>query len=62
MTTMEMLRERLARPEVNLMDISRRSGVAYGTIWNLRRGVGNPTVQTVDSIVLALDEAEKNGS
>jgi len=62
MTTMEMLRERLTHPEVNLMEICRRSGVAYGTLWNLRRGVGNPTVQTVDSIVLALDEADKNGS
>jgi transcriptional regulator with XRE-family HTH domain len=61
MNTMQMLRERLSQPEVNLMDICRRSGVAYGTLWNLRRGVGNPTVQTVDSIVAALDEGN-NGT
>lgn len=58
---MQMLRERLSHPEVNLMDICRRSGVAYGTLWNLRRGVGNPTVQTVDNIVAALDEGN-NGT
>lgn len=61
MNTMQMLRERLSHPEVNLMDICRRSGVAYGTLWNLRRGVGNPTVQTVDNIVAALDEGN-NGT
>lgn len=41
----------LAKPGVNLMDISRRSGVSYSILRALRAGKRpNCTVQTLDAI------------
>lgn len=47
----------LAKPGVNLMDISRRSGVSYSILRALRAGNRpNCTVQTLDAIWNVLKE------
>jgi transcriptional regulator with XRE-family HTH domain len=45
---------RVAR-DLSLSELSRRSGVAKGTLSRLEGGVGNPTVQTLGAIATALD-------
>ena len=44
----------LSERKVNLMELSRRSGVAYGTIHALSQGKGNPTIQTLVALQDAL--------
>ena len=41
---------------VNLMDISRKSGVAYNTLLAIKAGTANPTIGTLELIAIALGE------
>ena len=41
---------------VNLMDISRKSGVAYNTLLTIKAGTANPTIGTLELIAIALGE------
>lgn len=51
----------LAKPGVNLMDISRRSGVSYSILRALRAGKRpNCTVQTLDAIWSVLMEGRRD--
>lgn len=42
--------------EVNLMDISRKSGVAYNTLLAIKAGTANPTIGTLQLIAVALGD------
>jgi len=46
----------LADGKVNLMELSRRSGVAYGTLHSLSQRKGNPTIATLIAVEDALYE------
>lgn len=41
---------------VNLMDISRKSGVAYNTLLAIKAGTANPTIGTLELIAIALGD------
>lgn len=38
----------------NLMDISRKSGVAYNTLLAIKAGTANPTIGTLEAVAAAL--------
>jgi transcriptional regulator with XRE-family HTH domain len=40
--------------KIPLMELSRRSGVAYNTLRSLQRGEGNPTLSTAEAIFGAI--------
>lgn len=46
----------LSDGKVNLMELSRRSGVAYGTLHSLSQRKGNPTIATLIAVEKALYE------
>lgn len=39
----------------NLMDISRKSGVAYNTLLAIKAGTANPTIGTLEAVAAALE-------
>lgn len=39
----------------NLMDISRKSGVAYNTLLAIKAGTANPTIATLEAVAAALE-------
>ena len=41
---------------VNLMDVSRKSGVAYNTLLAIKAGTANPTIGTLELIAVALGD------
>jgi transcriptional regulator with XRE-family HTH domain len=41
---------------VNLMEISRKSGVAYNTLLAIKAGTANPTIGTLELVAVALGE------
>ena len=57
---LEKIRYQLEQGEVNLMQLSRRSGIAYGTLHALSKGEGNPTLSTLQSIQKHLFDANDN--
>lgn len=40
----------------NLMDISRKSGVAYNTLLAIKAGTANPTIGTLEAVAAALED------
>lgn len=38
----------------NLMEISRKSGVAYNTLLAIKAGTANPTISTLEAVAAAL--------
>lgn len=42
----------------NLMEISRKSGVAYNTLLSIKAGTANPTIGTLEAIAAALGDAD----
>lgn len=52
----EYIRDNLNTPDLNLMDLSRRSGVSYTALREIKAGDGNPTVSTLTAIYDALAE------
>ena len=41
---------------VNLMEVSRKSGVAYNTLLAIKAGTANPTIGTLQLIAVALGD------
>lgn len=39
----------------NLMEISRKSGVAYNTLLAIKAGTANPTIGTLEAVAAALE-------
>lgn len=50
----EEIRQRLQA--ANLMDISRKTGVAYNTLLAIKAGTANPTIGTLQLIAVALGD------
>lgn len=42
----------------NMMEISRKSGVAYNTLLAIKAGTANPTVGTLEAVAKALGDAD----
>lgn len=39
----------------NLMEISRKSGIAYNTLLAIKAGTANPTIGTLEAVAAALE-------
>jgi len=46
----ENLRDQLNRSEINLMAITRSTGIAYNTLLSIKSGTANPTLITMNAI------------
>jgi len=55
--TFQIARQALARTEMSLMQVSRKSGVAYGTLRTIKEGRGNPTIKTLRAVIQSCQEA-----
>ena len=42
----------------NLMELSRKSGVAYNTLLAIKSGTANPTIGTLELIAVALGDSD----
>ena len=48
--TLEELSWMMELTQVNLMELSRRTGVAYGTLHSIKKGTANPTISTIKAV------------
>lgn len=56
---LERLQISLQNPDINLMDIARRSTIGYNTLRNIRDGKANPTVSMIEKVQDAIDNCRK---
>lgn len=53
----EEISQKLAKHD-NLMELSRKSGVAYNTLLAIKAGTANPTIGTLELIAVALGDSD----